>query len=300
MNHKSRSGFTLIELLVVIAIIAILAAILFPVFAQAKAAAKKTAALAQLKQTGTASIMYATDFDDSLPFAQIRNSAGNWQPNLLAEVPVDWRLTTPATLERHSVFWANSMAPYMKNKDILAINGAKDVLQTSVPQPGKTPTRVGIIMNGLLHTFNMGGIVQPTTVPLFWYGIGNVNYNGQMVSTPNLRCAGPNSCMFDAGAFPDDTNGSGSSFGSYWVSPPTETVSHRSFTAGTIFVRADSSAKYLRIGVDNGGTIANYLTDPFSQYNAQVRGTSYTGCRPSGSASSVPYYWCFFRPDLEL
>jgi len=61
MKHR---GFTLIELLVVIAIIAILAAILFPVFAQAKAAAKKTASLSNVKQTSLGVIMYNGDYDD--------------------------------------------------------------------------------------------------------------------------------------------------------------------------------------------------------------------------------------------
>jgi len=64
MNFSSKRGFTLIELLVVIAIIAILAAILFPVFAQAKAAAKKTQALSNIKQLGTATFMYMNDWDD--------------------------------------------------------------------------------------------------------------------------------------------------------------------------------------------------------------------------------------------
>jgi prepilin-type N-terminal cleavage/methylation domain-containing protein len=59
-----RRAFTLIELLVVIAIIAILAAILFPVFAQAKLAAKKTRALAQMKQLGISVMLYAGDHDD--------------------------------------------------------------------------------------------------------------------------------------------------------------------------------------------------------------------------------------------
>jgi prepilin-type N-terminal cleavage/methylation domain-containing protein len=59
-----RAGFTLIELLVVIAIIAILAAILFPVFAQAKAAAKTTATVSNLKQQGLGLQMYAADYDD--------------------------------------------------------------------------------------------------------------------------------------------------------------------------------------------------------------------------------------------
>jgi prepilin-type N-terminal cleavage/methylation domain-containing protein/prepilin-type processing-associated H-X9-DG protein len=64
---QRRSAFTLIELLVVIAIIAILAAILFPVFAQAKLAAKKAAAISNIKQIGVATIMYQTDYDDMYP-----------------------------------------------------------------------------------------------------------------------------------------------------------------------------------------------------------------------------------------
>jgi len=64
MESRAPRAFTLIELLVVIAIIAILAAILFPVFAQAKLAAKKTAILSNTKQMGLAQLMYAADADD--------------------------------------------------------------------------------------------------------------------------------------------------------------------------------------------------------------------------------------------
>jgi len=65
---RRTKGFTLIELLVVIAIIAILAAILFPVFARAREAARKTTCLSNLKQIGTASAMYVQDFDETYPW----------------------------------------------------------------------------------------------------------------------------------------------------------------------------------------------------------------------------------------
>src|SRR5437868_6204128 len=62
-----RRGFTLIELLVVIAIIAILAAILFPVFAQAREKARQTSCLSNLKQLSHAMLMYAGDYDELFP-----------------------------------------------------------------------------------------------------------------------------------------------------------------------------------------------------------------------------------------
>ncbi len=94
----NRRAFTLIELLVVIAIIAILAAILFPVFAQAKLAAKKTAALSNVKQIATASNMYLSDSDD-----------------MYAEA-VSGGCTNDATAVNK--LWSALMYPYTKNRDI--------------------------------------------------------------------------------------------------------------------------------------------------------------------------------------
>jgi prepilin-type N-terminal cleavage/methylation domain-containing protein len=95
-----RRAFTLIELLVVIAIIAILAAILFPVFAQAKLAAKTTATLAQIKEIGLGAIMYSNDYDDgtvltdSGPDYSLPTWAGLLMPYVKSE-PMFWDATRP-------------------------------------------------------------------------------------------------------------------------------------------------------------------------------------------------------------
>jgi prepilin-type N-terminal cleavage/methylation domain-containing protein len=122
-------GFTLIELLVVIAIIAILAAILFPVFAQAKLAAKKTSDLNNLNQFGLASIMYATDYDDAL-YAHRWNCGGSAANNYgAAEVCPDYLgsqanglnstapdqaggLSSPVNMRE---YWCYILYPYTKN-----------------------------------------------------------------------------------------------------------------------------------------------------------------------------------------
>jgi prepilin-type N-terminal cleavage/methylation domain-containing protein/prepilin-type processing-associated H-X9-DG protein len=70
-----RKAFTLIELLVVIAIIAILAAILFPVFARAREQARKTSCLSNMKQIGTASMMYVQDYDESYDDSRVSTNA---------------------------------------------------------------------------------------------------------------------------------------------------------------------------------------------------------------------------------
>lgn len=79
-DRRSLSAFTLIELLVVIAIIATLAAILFPVFAQARDAARTDACLSNVRQMGFAATMYAQDYDECLPLAASETATGflNW------------------------------------------------------------------------------------------------------------------------------------------------------------------------------------------------------------------------------
>ena len=106
-----RRAFTLIELLVVIAIIAILAAILFPVFAQAKAAAKKTQCLSNSKQIGTSLYLYLNDSDDVLPMA-------NYPAPPIYQGPPFTVFSWHTGAGKAELSWADLMLPYTKSIDI--------------------------------------------------------------------------------------------------------------------------------------------------------------------------------------
>jgi prepilin-type N-terminal cleavage/methylation domain-containing protein/prepilin-type processing-associated H-X9-DG protein len=103
---RSKSAFTLIELLVVIAIIAILAAILFPVFAQARSKARQVAGLSNAKQMGTAIMLYIQDYDEVFPRA-------GW----------DCLAGFEATNACGTTNWQNVTWPYYKNTGIVASPG---------------------------------------------------------------------------------------------------------------------------------------------------------------------------------
>ncbi|HZP84253.1 MAG TPA: prepilin-type N-terminal cleavage/methylation domain-containing protein [Chthonomonadaceae bacterium] len=102
-TRRSRHGFTLIELLVVIAIIAILAAILFPVFAQAREKARAVSCLSNLKQLGLASNMYTQDWDETM-------------------VPEDNYMEHPKGVpnpDPNFAFWIQLLQPYIKNSQLM-------------------------------------------------------------------------------------------------------------------------------------------------------------------------------------
>jgi prepilin-type N-terminal cleavage/methylation domain-containing protein len=193
---KSIRAFTLIELLVVIAIIAILAAILFPVFAQAKAAAKKTSDLSNVKQITLACIMYQNDYDDLNPLQAGMSPAGVWGFNYNKQVPWNWDATPTGNVRQYfsEDFVDNTTQPYTKNYQILQIPGSVSaVYKASDPiNPGQVKQSTSYAYNGDLTAYSATAIAQPTLVPVWTETNGDINQLGWGFANPALNCVNPN------------------------------------------------------------------------------------------------------------
>ena len=309
-----KRAFTLIELLVVIAIIAILAAILFPVFAQAKDSAKKTSLLSNCKQMGTGVAIYLSDADDNFPMAFSRRANGTYRfgtihPTPAGSIAAGWDQEPVLSETRNQ--WANSIQPYIKNWDMY-----KGAAQNAVAIPGETfnpavrPADVGLTMNGFLHTYSATAIANPSLVPAFWSGVGNTALKGRSGANPSLLCNGSApDCRFNPGGKPQsDATASGNNFSQFYGFSP-YSGGYRVWThgnqqgGGVAIVRADTSAKFTRAGtVASPSFHSTAETDMYALTTNNGAGFSYYA---SSNADCVnieqvgPQYVCYFRPDRE-
>ncbi len=198
-----RRAFTLIELLVVIAIIAILAAILFPVFAQAKAAAKKAACLTHQRQVGIALQQYMSDNDDTVFFFAHGVDPSRANP------------LTPFGVTRENRWW-NQIQPYMKNLTMIA--SPSDPLQTPHPlengQGGNPLVKRSYVANRAAENLNQGQVEFPSEIVLVtikngqfddsWFEPPKNLYNKSATAPPvlalDLQGGGVNMTYFDGHA----------------------------------------------------------------------------------------------------
>ena len=131
LRRNSHKGFTLIELLVVIAIIAILAAILFPVFAKAREKARQTACLSNTKQIGLALMQYTQDYDGYFPVQLL----GTWgvgstyvrvNPTTGPETPAKYFVVSDGLDGGYCMSWMDAIYPYVKNIKVFTCPSAPE------------------------------------------------------------------------------------------------------------------------------------------------------------------------------
>ncbi len=283
--HKSR-GFTLIELLVVIAIIAILAAILFPVFANAREKARQTTCTSNIKQLTSAYLMYINDYEETLPIG-FPNIGGSWVSGLYVDMPADLRFAEadqPALVTAFRSVWGNALLPYIKNAQVFRCpSGTLQTIYYSRPG-GPQPFEVSYTYNAVLHTISIAQVTHPAHVPIFWEGQGKVALGGASIGNPSLNCNQQNlPCRYNG--CPEDGSDAypqGTSFrprATMWI-----------HSNGALFAFTDGHVKWRRLGAN---TVTDYRIDPFTSYNSQGIPTNFwanrEGCR---------HAW-LFRPDFD-
>lgn len=303
----SKKAFTLIELLVVIAIIAILAAILFPVFAQAKEAAKKTQTLSNIKQSGTSFVLYTADNDDAFPHGNTPNLTSatvRYYNGGTALAPAGWATTALTTFDpkEDANAWANATAGYRKNWDLLKtanpINVQITAWASGYAAPAATPIPVNFNYNGLLQFMSDSSVAQPSRLPLLWQGIGKLGQVGIARSNPRLNCTGTGVCTFNPSGYPQaDATATGRGY----VITGFTNNSLWGFDQSALYVRTDTSAKALRVAGGNTNGVNNEI--PWASLRAsdgQFNSTttfSVWGCRLG--STTPPSYIAAFRPDND-
>jgi len=257
--QRAQKAFTLIELLVVIAIIAILAAILFPVFAQAKLAAKKTADLSNMKQLSLGIIMYSNESDDVYPNASFWSGKSGTYPT--------------------QYMWSSSLCvlPYTKNTDILkspvdTINMVHNAAYYGI-DAARVPKALSYMSNSIAPAYPMFGVSNPQGLMPESYNLTpQMGYLGSPVTTTGTQAPEPSKIVMLAGGnkeFVDKVKGcldwlnneydycyAGTGITEQWnvdfltLAATTDPWygTWRKFSGGANFTFGDGSAKLLRPG----------------------------------------------------
>jgi len=301
-----RKAFTLIELLVVIAIIAILAAILFPVFQQAKEKARQTNCTSNLNQWGKAFAQYLGDWDDRWPLSMSAQPKGGgtyqWMWNFYHAVPWNWRTEHSGSWsgdqnyydELQKMHWSNSTQPYIQNYGVYDCPSCPVFRLSGVnynnKKAGRNPAEVAYSYNGALHRFNASGIVNPSMLVVGFEGRGKASPLGFALSNPNLLCDTNfneinNVCIYKPQSDPGlpmfviD--------GPIWI-----------HNRGVLATFADSRAKWRRMGAQINPQMTDWRVDFYTGYDSEGFPQYYWAEFYGGGGYG--YHAWLFRPEYDF
>ncbi|MCW3094478.1 MAG: prepilin-type N-terminal cleavage/methylation domain [Chthonomonadaceae bacterium] len=275
-SRRPASGFTLIELLVVIAIIAILAAILFPVFAQAREKARQTSCMSNLKQLGTSVIMYVQDYDETFPSGRVSQTD-----------------TAAQLAAHHGQGWGGQVYAYVKSAGVYKC--PDDSTQT-IAASGATPalTPVSYLFNYNIPTYASAIAAQnaPASTVLLAECSGdqaNIQTVGETppaVGTATFSAASDGLTVLTA----KDTGVNGTVrletgyLGGYTTVPfpAMYDLTTGRHAGGALYVMGDSHAKYLQKGAVSPGL-------PAATSGAAQNTTTYTAAGTSAGGFTVTF-----------
>ncbi|MCD6352340.1 MAG: prepilin-type N-terminal cleavage/methylation domain-containing protein [Armatimonadetes bacterium] len=179
-----RRGFTLIELLVVIAIIAILAAILFPVFAKAREKARQASCTSNVKQLLLAILSYCQDYDEKYPSDPLPHLGYyGWY---VVTTPWNARAGSPTI---RAAYPPSSIQPYIKNWGIYRCpSAAPEVLYND---PGDPQVPISYTYNALLNDYSMAGVLAPSKCIAIFEGLGDQAFSSYASNMPFITGGSP-------------------------------------------------------------------------------------------------------------
>lgn len=161
---RTQSGFTLIELLVVVAIIAIIAAMLFPVFARARENARRAACLSNLKQIGLGLMQYTQDYDEKYPLQ-------DGGPN----VPPDYTIVNYSTFNINVPTWVGLLQPYVKSWELFRCPSVPaDTSALNVPNGNNANS---YYLSGVVAGRSMLVVPNPTQIVYSHENVVYANYS---------------------------------------------------------------------------------------------------------------------------
>lgn len=222
----------MVEVLVVVLILVALAAVLAPVFAHAKDAARRARCLSHLRRLGEALLLYKRDSDNT--FALAMPSDG-----------VRWLPRTPAS--GINSFWANAIRRYAPDSTYYICPIAE--------ADASTAPALSYAYNGYLHQYPASEVADPPSAILLWEGFGKLPNYSDWFSNPSLAC-GPVSepCIFNTGSDPKGI----------YIMPQANTMWVHG--RGANFLLADGHAQWRRLG-PKAGKPTNRYRDPVAVYD---------------------------------